>query len=123
MFDDLKWDTILQAWPWFGAAAVVFVVAVRLFIALKPKPIRQPETAADAADKMRWTQTGRIDLADPQDRSRHAILESIWLIGFESSSCDCPVVQVASLFDGLSFDGFAAFEYGRSFAGVDVSRR
>jgi hypothetical protein len=40
MFDDLKWDTILQAWPWFGDAAVVFVVAVRLFIALKPKPIR-----------------------------------------------------------------------------------
>jgi hypothetical protein len=66
MFDDLKWDTILQAWPWFGAAAVVFVVAVRLFIALKPKPKRQPETAADAADKMGWTLTGRIDLADPQ---------------------------------------------------------
>jgi hypothetical protein len=66
MFDDLKWDTILQAWPWFGAAAVVFVVAVRLFIALKPKPKRRPETAADAADKMGWTLTGRIDLADPQ---------------------------------------------------------
>ena len=66
MFDDLKWDTILQTWPWFGAAAVVFVVAVRLFIALKPKPKRQPETAADAADKMGWTLTGRIDLADPQ---------------------------------------------------------
>jgi hypothetical protein len=66
MFDDLKWDTILQAWPWFGAAAVVFVVAVRLFIALKPKPKRQPETAADAADKMGWTLTGRIDLADPR---------------------------------------------------------
>ena len=66
MFDDLKWDTILQTWPWFGAAAVVFVVAVRLFIAHKPKPKRQPETAADAADKMGWTLTGRIDLADPQ---------------------------------------------------------
>ena len=66
MFDDLTWDTILQAWPWFGAAAVVFVVAVGLFIALKPKPKRQPETAADAADKMGWTLTGRIDLADPR---------------------------------------------------------
>ena len=48
MFDDLTWDAILQAWPWFGAAAVVFVVAVGLFIALKPKPKRQPETAAGA---------------------------------------------------------------------------
>jgi hypothetical protein len=66
MFDDLTWDTILPAWPWFGAAAVVFVVAVGLFIALKPKPKRQPETAADAAAKMGWTLTGRIDLADPQ---------------------------------------------------------
>jgi hypothetical protein len=65
---------------------------------------------------MRWKQTGRIDLADPQDRSRHAILESIWLIGFESSSCDCALVLVASLFDGLSFDGFAVVEYGPSFA-------
>jgi hypothetical protein len=59
-------DAILQTWPWFGAAAVVFVVAVGLFIALKPKLKRQPETAVDAADKMGWTLTGRIDLADPQ---------------------------------------------------------
>src|SRR5215813_6542663 len=66
MFDDLTWDAISQAWPWFGAAAAVFVVAVGLFIALKPKPKRQPETAADATDKMGWTPTGRIDLADPQ---------------------------------------------------------
>jgi hypothetical protein len=34
------------------------------FIALKPKPKRQ--TAGDAAEKMGWTLTGRIDLADPQ---------------------------------------------------------
>ena len=61
MFDDLTWDAMLQAWPWFGAAAVVFMVAVGSFIALKPKPKRQPET-----DKMGWTLTGRIDLADPQ---------------------------------------------------------
>ena len=66
MFDDLTWDAVLQAWPWFGAAAVVFVVAVGSFIALKPKAKRQPETAADAADNMEWTLTRRIDLADPQ---------------------------------------------------------
>ena len=66
MFDDLTWDAILQAWPWFGAAAVVFIVAVGLFIALKPKPKRQAETAAEAAEKMGWTLTGRIDFADPQ---------------------------------------------------------
>ena len=64
MFDDLTWDAILQAWPWFGAAAVVFIVAVGSFIALKPKPKRQ--TAGDAAEKMGWMLTGRIDLADPQ---------------------------------------------------------
>jgi hypothetical protein len=66
MFDELTWDAILQAWPWFGAAATVFVVAVGLFIALKPKPQRQPETAAQAADKMGWMLTGRIDFADSQ---------------------------------------------------------
>jgi hypothetical protein len=65
MFDDLTWDAISQAWPWFAAAATVFVVAVGLFIALKPKPERQPENA-DAAHKMEWTLTGRIDLADSQ---------------------------------------------------------
>ena len=66
MFDDLTWDAILQAWPWFGAAAVVFVIAVGSYIALRPKPKRQPETAADAADNIEWTLTRRIDLADPQ---------------------------------------------------------
>jgi hypothetical protein len=66
MFDDLTWDAILQAWPWFGVAAAILVVAVGLFIALKPKPKRQLETAADAADNMEWTLTRRIDLADPQ---------------------------------------------------------
>ena len=66
MFDDLTWDAILQAWPWFGAAAVVFIVAVGLFIALKPRSKRQAETAAEDADKIGWMLTGRIDLADPQ---------------------------------------------------------
>jgi hypothetical protein len=66
MFDDLTWDAILQAWPWFGAAAVVFVIAVGLYIALKPKPKRRTETVAHAADEKDWILTGRIDFADPQ---------------------------------------------------------
>ena len=66
MFDDLTWDAILQAWPWFGAAAVVFVLAVGLCIVLKPRSKRQAEKAAEGADKIGWTLTGRIDLADPQ---------------------------------------------------------
>ena len=64
MFDDLTWDTILQAWPWFGAAAAVFVVAVGLFIVLKPRSKRQAEKAAEGADKMEWKSTGRIDFSD-----------------------------------------------------------
>jgi hypothetical protein len=64
MFDDLTWDAISQAWPWFGTAAFMFIVAVGSFIALKPKPKRQ--AAGDAAEKMGWMLTGRIDLADPQ---------------------------------------------------------
>jgi hypothetical protein len=66
MFDDLTWDVILQAWPWFGATAVVFVVAVGLFIVLKPRSKRQAEKAAEGVDKIGWMLTGRIDLADPQ---------------------------------------------------------
>ena len=66
MFDDLTWDAILQAWPWFGAAAAVFVFAVGLFIALRPKPKRQAEKAAEGADKKDWTLTGRIDFANSQ---------------------------------------------------------
>ena len=66
MFDNLTWDAILQAWPWFAAAATVFVVAVGLYIALKPRPKRHPDAAADAADSTEWALTRRIDLADPQ---------------------------------------------------------
>ena len=65
MFDDLTWDAILQAWPWFGAAAVVFVVALGLFIVLKPRSKRQAEKAAEGADKIGWKSTGRIDFSDP----------------------------------------------------------
>jgi hypothetical protein len=61
MFDELTWDAMLHAWPWFGAAAVVFIVAVGSFIALKPKPKRQPETPAD---KMGWTPRSGIEHSD-----------------------------------------------------------
>jgi putative transposase len=48
--------------------------------------------------------------------------ESIWLIWFEGSGCDCLLMQAASLFDGPSLDGFPPFEYVRSSAEVDVGR-
>jgi hypothetical protein len=54
----------LQAWPWFAAAATVFVVSAGLFVALKPKPQPQPEKAADVADNMEWMLTGRIGFAN-----------------------------------------------------------
>ena len=66
MFDDVTWNALLQAWPWFAAAGTVLVVAIGLFVALNVKPKRQRETAADAADNMEWSLTRRIDLADPQ---------------------------------------------------------
>jgi hypothetical protein len=47
----------------------------------------------------------------------------MWLNWFEDSGCDCLLVQAASLFDGLSFDGFPPFEYGRCSTEVDVGRR
>jgi hypothetical protein len=64
MFNDLTLNALLQAWPWFGAAAAVFVFAVGLFVAFKPKPERQIENAAQGAGKKDWTLTGRIDFAD-----------------------------------------------------------
>jgi hypothetical protein len=66
MFADLTWDAILQAWPWFGAAAVVFIVGVGLLIVLKPKSKRHLETADTAGDKKHWTLTGKIDFSDSQ---------------------------------------------------------
>jgi hypothetical protein len=66
MFDDPTWDVILQGWPWFGAAAVVFVLAVGLCIVLKPRSKRQAEKAAEGADQIGWMLTGRIDFTDPQ---------------------------------------------------------
>jgi hypothetical protein len=66
MFDDLTWDAILQAWPWFGAAAVVFVVAVGLLIAFKRKSERQLDKTKTITDKREWTLTGGIDFADTE---------------------------------------------------------
>src|SRR5262249_56340498 len=64
MFDDLTWDAILQAWPWFGAAAVVFIFSFGLFFALKPKPKRQAEKAAESADKEKWALNSTIHISD-----------------------------------------------------------
>src|SRR5947209_5265860 len=50
-------------------------------------------------------------------------LESIWLIWFEGSGCDCLLLQAASLFDGFSFDLFPPFENDLAAPEVDVSRR
>ena len=66
MFDHLTWNAFLQAWPWFGAAVAVFVFAVGLFVAFKPKPEGQAENAAQDVNKKDWTPTGRIDFADFQ---------------------------------------------------------
>src|SRR6266516_2956648 len=52
-----------------------------------------------------------------------AISESVWLIWFEGSGCDCLLMQAASLFDGFSFDLFPPFENGLTASEVDVSRR
>jgi hypothetical protein len=57
----MTWDALLEQWPWFGAAAAVLVVAVGLFIALKPKPMRQAESDPDT---MGWMPTGRIDFSN-----------------------------------------------------------
>jgi hypothetical protein len=64
MFESPTWDAILQEWPWFAAAAVVFVVAVGLLIAVKPGTVRKSEIIEAAVDNMGWTPTGRIDFSD-----------------------------------------------------------
>ena len=80
MLDDLTWGAILRAWPWFGAAAVVFVVAVGLFIVLKPRSKRQAEKAAEGADKKEWTLTGRIDFANSQSVGALVLeVEETWI--------------------------------------------
>jgi hypothetical protein len=64
MSDIPTWNAILQQWPWFAAAAAVFVVAVGLLIALKPNSRRQPETAGIDPDRTGWSLTERIDFTD-----------------------------------------------------------
>jgi hypothetical protein len=66
MIDDLTWDAILQTWPWFGAAAGIFVVAVGMLIAVKPRSNAPSKTTDTVADRKDWRLTGRIDFADSQ---------------------------------------------------------
>src|SRR6266581_3179050 len=55
--------------------------------------------------------------------SEHFGHESVWLIWFEGSGCDCLLMQAASLLDGFSFDLFRPFENDLAAPEVDVSRR
>jgi hypothetical protein len=64
MSDIPTWSAILQQWPWFAAAAAVFVVAVGILIALKPNSKRQPETVGIDPDRTGWSLTERIDFTD-----------------------------------------------------------
>jgi hypothetical protein len=64
MLDVPTLNAILQQWPWFAGAAVVFVVAVGLRIALKPSAKRQPQTAGIGPNNTEWILTERIDFAD-----------------------------------------------------------
>jgi hypothetical protein len=60
MFDGLAWNAIFQQWPWFAAAAGVFLVAVGLLLATKPRSKGQAEITDAAADKIEWAPTGRL---------------------------------------------------------------
>jgi hypothetical protein len=57
---DLTWAVILQAWPWFIAAATVFVVAVGLVIARKPK-LNRPHPKRPAGTSYRASALRRYD--------------------------------------------------------------
>jgi hypothetical protein len=63
MLDVPTWYALSQQWPWFAGAAGVLLVAVGLFISLKPNSKRQCEPAATDPESG-WTLTGRIDFAD-----------------------------------------------------------
>jgi hypothetical protein len=63
ILDGLTWDAILEQWP-FAAAALVFVIAVVLFIVVKPRSKQKPEVTDAGADKRGWVLTERIDFAD-----------------------------------------------------------
>ncbi len=63
MSDVPTWNAILQRWPWFAAAAGVFVVAVALIV-LNPNSKRRREATAIAPEKTGWILTERIDFTD-----------------------------------------------------------
>ncbi len=63
MPDVPTWNAVLEQWPWFAAAAGVFVVAVALIV-LNPNSKRRHEATAIAPDKTGWILTERIDFAD-----------------------------------------------------------
>jgi hypothetical protein len=69
MFDGLMWGTILEQWP-FGGAAAVLVIAVGVLIAVKPKSNAPSKTTDTVADRKDWRLTGRIDFADSQPVAR-----------------------------------------------------
>jgi hypothetical protein len=62
---EITWEAIFEQWPWFAAAAGVFIVVIGLLILLKPKSKHQPNATGSAADSMEWALTGRIDFVDP----------------------------------------------------------
>ena len=66
MFDGLTWNTTLEQWPWFGGAALIFVIAVGTFVAVRPKSSAASKTTDTVAVRKDWTPTGRIDFVDSQ---------------------------------------------------------
>ena len=66
MGDGLTWDAIFQQWPWFSAAAGLFVVVVGVLAVVKPKPKLHLEGTNTVTDNTGWIATGRIDFVDQQ---------------------------------------------------------
>jgi hypothetical protein len=64
MLDGLTWAALLEQWPWFVAAAAVFLVAVGLLVVLAPKFRQEPKKASTQPVEGHWTLTGRIDFAN-----------------------------------------------------------
>ena len=86
MFDDLTWDAILRAWPWFAAAATVFVVAAPMRLK------RKAPAAPRATSAGRGTLSGKSRLpAVPRAASagREATLSGrsrLWRLRLEQPS-------------------------------------
>jgi hypothetical protein len=64
MLDGLTWAALLEQWPWFVAAAAVFLVAVGLLVVLAPKFRQEPKKASTEPVEGNWTLTRRIDFAN-----------------------------------------------------------